>query len=574
MQNDEVASIFREIAMMLELRGENFFRIRAYERAARVIEEAGFEVIRATEGQLSALPGIGNDLRKKIEELRRSGECALHRKLRAEFPHGIFEMLAVPGLGPKTVQRLYRTRGIDSLNALQRAAESGQLRTVEGIKSKTEQNILRGIELIRAQAQVIPPWTARETAVRAQEYLKCCAGMARVHIAGSLRRRRSTVHDIDLVAAGKDPAQILREWRRAPWIKEVIAEGETKSSVRTTEHIQVEVRAVLPHRYGAALLYFTGSKQFNIRIRQEALRKGMKLNEYGVSALSRSAAAGRMNAAAEREETMFAALNLPWIPPELREDKGEVEAARRGSLPQLVGPEQIRGDFHVHSSYSDGQSTISEIAAAAQETGYKYIGICDHSQGLRVASGLTREQVLKKKKEIASLQSRFHIRILCGTEVDIRADGSLDYPDEVLEEFDLVIAAVHSGFSQSRVQMTRRLVSACRHPKVHILAHPTGKLRGAREECEMDFKEVTAAAARHRVALEINSFPHRLDLDESRARQAGEAGVKLAISSDAHRHADLNVLSYGIDIARRGWLEANQVLNCMSWAEVQQWKRG
>ncbi len=572
MKNELVAAIFRDIARLLELKGENIFRIRAYERAAQVVEGLGEDIeLLSRQNRLRELSGIGKDLEEKIRSIVSRGTCAQYETLKKEVPAGLLAMLDIPGLGPRTVKLFFDRLGIDDLEKLEKAARSGQLRKLEGIKARTEENVLKGIDLLKKGRERISLYSAREAADWFVRELKKISAVKKIEVAGSLRRKRETVKDIDILVTSSSPEKVINAFVALPRVREVIAKGETKASLISDEHdMQVDVRVVDDSEFGSALVYFTGSKQFNIKLRQKAIKKGLKINEYGVFSLD---ARGReKRQAGKSEKEVFKVLGLEYVPPEMREDRGEIELAEKKKLPRLVSGDDIRGEFHVHSTYSDGQATIKENALYAGNKGYTYLGIADHSQSLRVANGLDKKEVYRKIEEIRKVNRLLkNIRILCATEVDILKDGSLDYPNELLDEFDVVIAAVHSGFKQDSRQMTSRLVKACQNKRVHIIAHPSGRLYGSRNEYDFSFSELVKAAADNNVALEINCHPQRMDLNDVRCMQAAASGVKLAIGTDAHRVGDMDFMDLGLAIARRGWLEKKDLLNCLTIQEVTKW---
>jgi DNA polymerase (family 10) len=566
MKNQEVARILREIARILELKGDNPFRIRAYERAAQNIDNLSQDVaVLAESGILIDIPGIGADLAAKIKEIVSTGSLKYYEELKKQIPEGLLRMLEIPGLGPKTVKKIYDKFKIDTIEKLKEAAQKNKLQGLEGIREKAEENILRGIELLRKGIERTPLHFAASVAGSFIKALGKIKEVKKIEVAGSLRRRKETVRDIDILIVSKRPALVMSEFVKLPLVKEVLAHGETKSSVIAKENnMQVDVRVVDDKSFGSALMYFTGSKEFNIKLRQLAIKNDYKINEYGVFRKE-------MYLGGRTEEEIFSLLKIQYIPPELREDRGEIEAALKESLPRIIELKNIKGDFHVHSEYSDGNSPIFEIAKAAEELNYQYIGICDHSQSLRVANGLSKKEVYKKIKEIGKLNGKSQVRLLCGTEVDIDAEGRLDYPDSILKEFDLVIAAIHSGFKQSKQQLTKRIVNACKNKYVNIIAHPTGRLWGMREPYEIDLDEVLKAANDYQVALEISCFPQRLDLNDIGALEAKKLGVKLALGTDAHKIEQLNAMELGISVARRGWLEQKDIINCMNLEKLMKW---
>ena len=577
MNSKAITEIFRAITKILDLKGENPFRIRAYERAAQNIEGLGNELETLfKQDALTSVPGIGKDLADKIKEMITTGSLQYYEKLKSQIPPGLLEMLEIPGLGPKTVKLIYEKTGIDTVDKLEQAAGAQKLRTIEGIRAKTEENILRGIDLRKKVRQRTPVYLALDIANKFIQQLSEVKEVERIEPAGSLRRRKDTIRDIDLLVVSRKPSSVMEQFLGSSLVKEVLARGETKSSVISKENMQVDLRVVERDSFGSALMYFTGSKEFNIKLRQLAIKKRYKINEYGVFSVSSGGhAVGEQTKekriAGTNEKEIFSLMNMEYIPPELREDRGEIEAALKNKLPKIIGLNDIRGDLHVHSTYSDGIDTLEGIAKKAQELGYEYAGVCDHSQGLKIAGGLSTDDVYKKLKEIKKVNQKSPVKLLCGAEVDILSDGSLDYPDSVLKELDLVVAAIHSGFKQSKAQLTKRIVSACKNKYVHIIAHPTGRLWGQREGYEIDLDEILKAAYDCGVALEINCFPYRVDFNDRGALVAKRAGVKLALGTDAHQVSQMTVMELGVSVARRGWLEKKDVINCMSLKGLLAW---
>ncbi|MEI8349767.1 MAG: DNA polymerase/3'-5' exonuclease PolX [Candidatus Omnitrophota bacterium] len=566
MKNQDICRILREIATLLELEGSNSFRIRAYERAAQIIEDLTQDLLALVqEGNLTTLPGIGNDLADKITELVTTGKLKFYEELKKKIPAGVVAMTEIPGLGPKTVKKIYETLHIENIPQLAQAARQGKLRILEGIREKTEENILRGIELLEKGSARTPLHFAFRLAEEFFEVLRPMEEVGAIEIAGSLRRRKDTVRDIDILVVSKKPLPVMARFTSCESVQNVLVKGETKSSVVTKENgMQVDLRVVEKSCFGSALLYFTGSKEFNIKIRQLALKYGLKMNEYGVFKKEKCVAG-------KTESAIFSLLHMAFIPPELREDRGEIEAALKNRLPKLVTLGNIKGDLHVHSRYSDGLASLTDIANAASALGYQYLGACDHSQGLKVAHGLSAREVYRKIEEIKKINTKSALRLLCGTEVDIDANGRLDYPDSLLKEFDLVIAAIHSGFKQSKRQLTKRIIAACKNKYVNVIAHPTGRLWGARAAYDIDLDEILKVARDYCVAMEINCYPSRLDLNDIHVMQAKKMGVKLSLGSDSHRLEHLTSIGLGISVARRGWLEKGDIINCMDINKLHKW---
>ena len=563
MKNKEVAEIFRKVAALLEIKGDNPYRIRAYQRAAQNIEALTVDVEElAAQGKLERIPGIGKDLAQKIKEILETGTLEKYEELKREIPPELLKFLEIPGFGPKKAKLVYEKLGIKTLEELEKACLEHRLARLPGFGPKTEENILKGLKLLKQKRGRLPlglvlPWAEEIVAL-----LKKGSPVDRIDVAGSIRRRRETVKDIDILVTSKAPLKVMEAFVALPMVEEVLLKGETKTSVRLKQGIQVDLRVVDPECYGAALAYFTGSKAHNIRIRELGVQRGLKINEYGIFR-------GQERIGGREEEEVFAAVGLPWIPPELREDRGEIEAAQAGRLPKLVGYDEVLGDAHVHSKFSDGSASLEEIAAYARRLGLKWVGICDHSQGLKVAGGVPIEKVVEKKKAIEAFNKRSRdVKLLCGTEVDILSDGSLDYPDEILKEFDLVIASIHSGFKQDEETLTNRIIAAMKNPFVHCIGHPTGRLIGEREPYPLDLERVIAVAKETGTALEINAYYKRLDLNDIHTRAAKEAGVKLLIGTDAHLTDQMSYLHLGVAVARRGWCEPEDILNTLDYREL------
>jgi DNA polymerase (family 10) len=557
-ENIDIARVFDEVADLLEIQGGNPFRVRAYRTAARTIRGLAVPAAAlAAEGRLDELPGIGEDLAGKIVTILATGTLPLLDELTARTPKGVVELLRIPGLGPKRARLVYERLGITSLDALEAAARQGTLNQLRGIKAATIQKILQGIADLRGRAG---RWRLDEADAYVQPlvaHLKASPAVTRIEVAGSYRRRQETVGDIDILVASSRPSAVMKRFTEYPRVKQVQAQGVTRSAVTLDCGLQVDLRVVRRASFGAALHYFTGSKSHNVAIRALGLKRGLTINEYGVFK-------GRRRMGGRTEEEVFQSVGLPWIPPELREAAGEIEAAQAGTLPTLVELSDIRGDLQVHTTYSDGANDLAEMVEAARLRGYDYIAITDHTQSVRVASGLTREQFRCQFKEIERLQKQLaDITILKGAEVDILEDGTLDLDETTLEELDIVVAAVHSKFNLSRAAMTRRIVRAIRNRHVQILGHPTGRLLSRREPYLVDLKQLLDAAADHGVALEINAQPERLDLNDVQARAAHDAGIPLVINTDAHRVEELAGMRYGVDQARRAWCEARHVLNTL-----------
>ena len=565
MKNQEIANIFRQVSQILEIKDENPFRIRAYERAAQNIESIPEDIeLFIKEGTLKTIPGIGKDLEEKIKEICSKGSLQYLEDLKKEVPQGLLDVLAIPGVGPKMAKLLHEKLKIRDVVMLERMAHAGRVRELPGIKKKTEDNILRGIELLKRGRDRMDLKTATDASSLFIKELNRSKEIKEICPAGSLRRRKETVRDIDILVSSKNPKKVMDRFVKLPDVKDVMAKGAAKSSIVTTDGIQVDVRVIKESSYGASLMYFTGSKEHNIKLRQFAIKKGLKLNEYGLFKKNKIIKG-------KTEKEIYKALGLGYIEPELREGRGEIEASLEGNLPDLVKLGDIKGDLHVHSVWSDGGSSTEDIVKKARELGYEYVAITDHSQGLKIAGGLNKEELKIKREEIEKLNKKYKdIKVLFGTEVDIRSDGTLDYPDDILKEMDIVIAAIHVGFKQSKEQLTRRIIKACQNKYVHIIAHPTGRLWGAREAYEVDFENIFKVAKDTSTVMEINSFPQRLDLNDIHSRMAMDFGVKLAINTDAHIAEQLDTMRFGVSCGRRGWLEKKDVLNTLSLSKLTQ----
>ncbi len=565
--NKLVAQLFEEMAQLLELTEANPFRIRAYRRAGQTIESLHDDITEiAKRRQLEEISGIGRDLARKIEEIISTGLFAEYTALKKKIPTGVVAMLNIPGIGPKIAYAIYQKLHIEDVDALEQAALSGLLRSVEGIKEKTEKNIIEGIGLLRRAKEKMRLHYALRIAQELVAELKTQGNIEKIEIAGSLRRRKDAVKDIDIVAVAQP--SLMDIFVRLPRVQKVLLAGKTKSSVLLREGIQVDLRIVEDVSFGAALLYLTGSKDFNIALRALALKKKLKINEYGVY---REKEDGKKIAGVNEEE-IFSSLALDYIPAVLREHRGEIEAAKNHCLPSLVQYSDIRGDFHVHSRYSDGLNSLEELASGALARGYEYLAVADHSRSLKIAQGLSEDALAGKIKEIERMNKCTKgLRLLCASEVDILADGTLDYPEDILRRLDLVIAAIHSGFKSPRKSMTRRICRALQSGFVHILAHPTGILSGVRDAYEVDMKEVIQVARDYGVALEIDCYPQRIDLDDLQARKAKEAGVKISLGTDSHKINHLSYMELGVWTAQRAWLEKADVLNTMTIEELRKW---
>lgn len=559
MKNTAIAKVFYDIGDLLELKGENPFKIRAYQRAARAIEHLPKEIeIMLREGQdLKDIPGVGEAIAKKIGDLLTTGKLEYYEKLRAEFPPGISTLMEIPGVGPKTAMKLTQELRINSVEELERAIRDGQVAGLFRMGEKTAENILHQIEALRRKDQRIPIGEALPVVDEILEGLRAIPGVRNLTPAGSLRRFQETVGDIDLMGTADNPKQVIDAFTHLPQVAQVLGQGETKASVIVAGGLQVDLRMVEHERYGSLLQYFTGSKQHNIALRERFRRQGLKLSEYGITDL----ATGKEETFAT-EEAFYQRLGLQYIPPEIRDGGEEIDMAAGGKIPALVEVSDIKGDFHVHTDWSDGRSPLEEMVQAARARGYQYLAITDHSAGRGIAHGLTVERILAQIGEIRKLnQGLKDIHILTGTEMDIRADGSLDLPDDILARLDVVVAAVHSSMGQEQEKMTRRVLGALDNPHVDILAHPTCRLLGEREPVHIDLEAVFKKAAEKGKALEINAMPTRLDLKDIHIRRARELGVKLLIGTDSHAPEQLDFMRFGVGLARRGWCQAGDIIN-------------
>ncbi len=554
--NAELARIFNEIGDMLEILGEVVYKAVAYRRVADVIERYPDDVAALyRRGEPPKIPGAGAALTAKLAELAETGRLEYHERLRAQVPDGLLEILRIPGVGPKTVRLLQMELGIDSVEALRAAAEEGRLRHVKGLSERTEANILDGIARMARVYDRMLIHDADSLVSGLIERLREARGVRRIEVAGSLRRRRPTIGDLDLLAAVDDPPAVIAALDELREVDKVVAAGTDKTSILMADGPRVDLMVCPPEAWGTHLVHFTGSKDHNIALRGMALDRGWSLSEKGFKVIE----TGELLLDAE-EADVYERLGLPWIPPEIREGDGEIDAALSGTLPNLVAAADVRGDTHTHSNWTDGVDSIEVMARAARGLGHEYIVLTDHSPSLGIARGLVPEQVEHQRAEIARLNGELApFRILHGTELEIRADATLDYPDELLARFDLVIASIHTGRGQSAEQLMRRALAAIQNPHVDVLAHPSGRIVNRRDPLPLDWPRLFDAAAAHGTALEINGSP-RLDLDDSLARAAGRAGARLTLASDAHRTEELTQQSHAVDLARRAWLTADQVL--------------
>lgn len=557
MTNHQVADILLRIADMLDIKGEIRYKVLAYRKAADNILNLGRDINEVwQEGKLKDIPGVGQALSEKIDELLSTGHLRYYERLQEEIPPGVVELLSIPDVGPKTAGLLWERLGITSVAEAERAARGGKLRHLPGLGAKSEARILAGVESLYRRSDRVPLGTAWPVAQEILSALKAdCPAVQQAVAAGSLRRMKATVGDLDLLVTSTAPQEVVACFTGLPQVAEVSLSGPTKATVILHNGLQADLRVLPVERYGSLLQYFTGSKEHNVALRELAQKQGLSLSEYGFKR-------GDEEMLCPAERDVYRTLGLPWIPPELREARGEIEAALEHRLPKLIELEDIQGDLHVHTDWSDGAGPIGEMALAAQARGYRYLVISDHSQGLGVAGGLTPERLREQRAEIERLNESFtNFRLLQGAEVEIKADGSLDFPDEVLAGLDVVVASLHSGLRQERERITGRLIKAMRNPHVDVIGHPMGRLIGQREESAVDIDRILKVAAETDTVMEVNGSPSRLDLDDVHIRRAIELGVKLAINSDAHAPEGLAAMIYGVVTARRGWAEASDVVN-------------
>jgi DNA polymerase (family 10) len=568
MTNQQLADIFRKIADLLEIKGENIYKILAYRKAADSLSNLSQDINEIwKQGRLTEVDGVGKAIAEKIDELLTTGHLVFFDKLVAEVPESLAELLQVPDLGPKKVALFWKELGITKLSELEEAAKEGKLRNLPGMGEKSEAKITAGIEALGRRTDRIPLGRAWPFAEELLDYLGKVPGVMEVELGGSLRRMRATVGDIDILAAAKDSSAVMDAFVKRMDVARVLGKGETKSSVEFRQGLRAQLWVHPPEHWGTALVYATGSKDHNVRLREYALKKGFSLSEHSLAREDGS------EITCEREEQVYQALGLAWIPPELREDRGEVQAAIKGELPKLVELKDIKADLQMHSTWSDGKLSIRQMADAAIRHGYQLIAITDHSHSLGVVGGMLPEDVLEQRKEIDEVSKELgdKIHILQGAEVEIKSDGSLDYPDEVLAKIDFVLAALHTSLRQPRQKVTERMINAIHNPHVDMIPHPTGRLLPDREGADLDMEAVLAAAAQAGVVMEINAHPARLDLNDVHARRAIELGIKLSINTDAHSAEDMDLMHFGVSTARRGWVEKDQVINTWSTSKVLKW---
>lgn len=560
-RNRDVAGLLDDIADLLELKGDSAYRIAAYREAGRRIDSMVQDVAELwKQGRLEKIPGVGTSIAAKIDEYLRTGDLNYFEDLKKEVSPGLADLLQVPGIGPRRAQLIYRKLGVNSVPELVEAAQEHRLDTLPGFGEKMEQRILREAQRVTQRTKRMLLGVALPAAEEVVNLLKGHPAVLRIDPAGSIRRMKETIGDIDILVASKRPRDVMAAFTTLPLVREVLAQGPTRASILTEANLQIDIRVMKPEEYGSALQYFTGSKEHNIALRELAIRQDLKLSEYGIF----DNATGR-KLGGQAEEDIYRILGMDWIPPELRENRGEIEAALQGRLPKLIEEADIKGDLHVHTKWSDGRDSLEAMVEAAIKRGYQYVAITDHSKGLGVAGGLKEEEVREQHRLIDRLNEKYApFRILHGAEINILTDGNLDYDDETLRLFDIVTVSVHSAFGQPREKMTARVIKALRHPMVDVFNHATGRLIGRRPGYAIDLEAVLKVAAETCTAVEINSQPDRLDLNDVWARRAKELGVSLAINSDAHARDNLRFVRYGTAVARRGWVEKGNVLNTLS----------
>ena len=574
MNNRQLADTFTLIANLLEIKGEIVYKTLAYRKASESLMGLGREASEYwKEGKLEDIPGVGKAIAEKIDELLKTGKLGFLEKLKKEVPEELATWLPVQSLGPKKIAMIWKTHGITTLPELEAAAKEGRLRDLPGMGAKSETAILEGIASLGRRSARIPLGNAYPLAMEIIEKLMEVKGVVDAQPTGSLRRMRSTVGDLDILVAAKDSAPVMDVFVKLPRVNRVLGKGPTKSSIEFNDGVRAQVWVLPPQEFGTGLVYATGSKEHNVRLREIALAKGLSLSEHSFSKLN-----GGKETFCTTEEEVYETLGLPWIPPEMREDRGEIQAAKANKLPKLIERKNIKADLQMHSTWSDGKLSMLEMAKAAAKRGMKVIAFTDHSVSLGVTGGLSMERHKEQAAEIKKIQKQLgdKITVLHASEVEIKADGSLDYPDEFLATLDLVLASLHTSLRQPREKVTQRLINAIRNPHVDIIGHPTGRLFPDREGADLDMDAVLAAAAESGVAMEINAHPARLDLDDVHARRAKELGIPISINTDSHSEADMDLLPFGVATARRAWLEPNDVINCWPKDKLLKWlkKRG
>jgi DNA polymerase (family X) len=566
--NQQLADIFQTIADLLEIKGEVIYKTLAYRRAADTLREFPLDIIQLwRQERLTEIPGVGKAIAEKISELLTTGKLGFLDKLTAEVPASLVELLKVPDLGPKKISLFWKNLGIATLAELEAAARNEQLRSLPGMGEKSELKILAGIQALAQRTTRTPLARAWPAAQKLLETLGGIPGVEAATVAGSLRRMRATIGDIDLIVAAPDSQPVMQAFIENPEVVRVLGGGKTKSSVEYANGLRAQLWVHPPERFGTALQFATGSKEHNVRLRELALKKGLSLSDQSFLRQNGS------ELLCASEEEVYALLDLAWVPPEIREDRGEVQAAREGRLPELIELVDVRAELHTHSTWSDGRFSIADMASAAREHGLQVLAITDHTSGLGITGGLDPERVLAQRAEIDAVQAKMgdSIKLLQGAEVEIRADGTLDFPDQVLAQLDIVIASLHVSLRQPREKVTQRMLNAINNPHVDVIAHPTGRLIPGREGADLDMEAIFTASAESGVALEINASPHRLDLDDVHARQAIRLGIPLSINTDAHSPPEMDLLHYGVATARRGWVEAGHVINAWDVDRLLAW---
>jgi len=560
--NDEVEALLQEYADLLSISGGDAFRVRTYEKAARSVGGHHANIATLDRKGLQGIPNVGKSIAEKIQEYFDKGSISALEELRAQVPAGVRQLTSIPNLGPKKAWMLYHDLHIASVEELADAIHDGRLKGLKGFGEKTEESILRGIDLMQQSGTRVLLSVAMDLAEEIVAELSAVRGCRTCGYAGSLRRMAETIGDIDILVASAKPEPVMDAFTGLSYVDRVMARGDTKTSIRTTKGLQVDLRVVPPNCWGAALQYFTGSKAHNIRTREIAVRKGLKLSEYGLF----EAKSGKL-IVAETEEEVYERLGLPWIPPTLREDRGEIEAALHGELPTLVELNDLRGDLHTHTNLTDGLSTLVQMIAAARERKYAYYAVTDHAPNLYMQR-MTDDKMLKQREQIRALEKEGKMVLLHGSELNIDAEGGVDWGPDFLEGFDLCVASVHTEFNQSKDEMTRRIVRACENPYVNVIGHPTGRKIGQRPPIEFDMDEVFTAAARTGTALEVNSYPDRLDLRDEHIMWARRRRVKFAVDTDAHSTVHLPFMRYGAGTAQRGWMTKDDLINAWPLAKL------
>jgi DNA polymerase (family 10) len=580
MENVEIAGVLNEYAALLDIQGESPFRVRSYRKAAQTLEGLSRPVAQLLreEEDLTQFPGIGNRMAEHIQEIVETGTLSALEKTQKEFPRTLTELTELETLGPKKAKQLYDQLGIASVSDLRKALGSGEIEKLPGFGEKTVEQIRYALKESAGRTRRLKLADADQLIQPLLAYLRKAPGIDQLEVAGSFRRRKETVGDVDILATCNKPHPVMEHFQSYPQVKRVESAGTTSGTIILRSGLQVDLRIVPSRSYGTALHYFSGSKAHNVAVRKLGVERGLRISEYGVFRVPEGEKAEQMGKEAEqriggvKEEDVFHAIGMAWVPPELREDRGEIQAAQENALPKLVTLDDIRGTLHMHSKWTDGGNTIEEMARACKELGYEYCAITDHSQSTRVAGGLHVAELRKQWQEIERVRQRLDdISLLTGIEVDILPDGALDLPDDVLAELDIVVASVHSHLQMPQKQMTERILTALAHPTVDILAHPTARLINKREPIAVDLEAVFQAAKENDVALELNAQPDRLDLSDVQVSRARELGVKIAVNSDAHSVENLRFMRYGVDQARRGWLEKTHILNTMTWPQFRKW---